>query len=54
MKFLVTGGAGFIDSAVIGVLGHGYVGLPLMLRYSELGFKVLGIDKESFDKRVRA
>jgi len=31
-------------TAVIGVLGLGYVGLPLMLRYSELGFKVLGID----------
>ncbi len=31
-------------SAVIGILGLGYVGLPLMLRYSEVGFKVLGID----------
>lgn len=31
-------------TAVIGILGLGYVGLPLMLRYSELGFKVLGID----------
>lgn len=30
--------------AIIGVFGLGYVGLPLMLRYSELGFKVLGID----------
>ena len=30
--------------AVIGVFGLGYVGLPLMLRYSESGFKVLGID----------
>jgi len=31
-------------SAVIGVLGLGYVGLPLMLRYTEAGYKVLGID----------
>jgi len=31
-------------TAVIGVLGLGYVGLPLMLRYSEVGFKVIGID----------
>lgn len=31
-------------SAVIGVIGLGYVGLPLTLRYSAVGFKVLGID----------
>ena len=31
-------------TAVIGIIGLGYVGLPLMLRYSEIGFKVLGID----------
>jgi UDP-N-acetyl-D-glucosamine dehydrogenase len=31
-------------SAVIGILGLGYVGLPLMLRFSEVGFRVLGID----------
>lgn len=31
-------------TAVIGILGLGYVGLPLMLRYSEVGYKVLGID----------
>lgn len=30
--------------ATIGVVGLGYVGLPLMLRYSEVGFRVLGID----------
>jgi UDP-N-acetyl-D-glucosamine dehydrogenase len=35
-------------SAVIGVLGLGYVGLPLMLRYSEIGFRVLGIDIDPF------
>lgn len=31
-------------SATIGIVGLGYVGLPLMLRYSEIGFRVLGID----------
>ena len=31
-------------SAVIGVIGLGYVGLPLSLRYAEAGFRVLGID----------
>lgn len=31
-------------SAVIGVVGLGYVGLPLMLRFSEARFKVLGFD----------
>lgn len=36
--------------AVIGILGLGYVGLPLMLRYSEVGYKVIGIDID--EKRV--
>jgi UDP-N-acetyl-D-glucosamine dehydrogenase len=31
-------------SAVIGVVGLGYVGLPLMLRYCEVGYKVIGFD----------
>ena len=31
-------------SAVIGILGLGYVGLPLLLRYAEVGYKVIGID----------
>ena len=31
-------------NAVIGIIGLGYVGLPLSLRYAEAGFKVLGID----------
>src|SRR5437870_10359020 len=31
-------------SATIGIVGLGYVGLPLMLRFSEVGYKVLGID----------
>jgi UDP-N-acetyl-D-glucosamine dehydrogenase len=30
--------------AVIGIVGLGYVGLPLMLRYTHVGFRVLGID----------
>ncbi len=30
--------------AVIGILGLGYVGLPLMLRFTAVGFKVLGLD----------
>lgn len=30
--------------AVIGIVGLGYVGLPLMLRYIEVGYKVLGFD----------
>ena len=30
--------------ARIGIVGLGYVGLPLMLRFSEVGFKVLGFD----------
>lgn len=31
-------------SANIGIFGLGYVGLPLMLRYIEVGFKVVGFD----------
>ncbi len=31
-------------SAVIGIVGLGYVGLPLMIRFAEEGFKVIGID----------
>jgi UDP-N-acetyl-D-glucosamine dehydrogenase len=30
--------------AVIGIVGLGYVGLPLMLRYVEVGYKVIGFD----------
>lgn len=30
--------------AVIGIVGLGYVGLPLMLRYTQVGFKVIGFD----------
>ncbi|HEY4203123.1 MAG TPA: nucleotide sugar dehydrogenase [Devosiaceae bacterium] len=34
-------------SAVIGVVGLGYVGLPLVLRFSEVGYKVVGFDIDS-------
>lgn len=34
-------------SATIGIVGLGYVGLPLMLRFTEVGYKVLGIDIDS-------
>lgn len=30
--------------AVIGIVGLGYVGLPLMLRFAEVGYKVVGFD----------
>lgn len=39
-------------TAVIGIVGLGYVGLPLMLRFNDIGFRVLGIDidKSKVDK----
>ncbi|MEA2011828.1 MAG: nucleotide sugar dehydrogenase [Verrucomicrobiota bacterium] len=33
--------------AVIAIVGLGYVGLPLMMRYTETGYKVIGIDIDS-------
>jgi len=39
-------------AAVIGIVGLGYVGLPLMLRFSEVGYKVLGFDVDA--AKVRA
>jgi len=38
-------------SAVIGIVGLGYVGLPLVLRYAEVGYRVVGfdIDKSKMD-----
>ena len=39
-------------TALIGIVGLGYVGLPLMLRYVDVGFKVLGIDIDA-DKVAR-
>lgn len=32
------------DSVVIGIVGLGYVGLPLALRFAEVGIRVLGFD----------
>ncbi|WP_350304109.1 nucleotide sugar dehydrogenase [Photorhabdus viridis] len=39
-------------TAIIAIVGLGYVGLPLMLRYNDIGFKVIGfdIDKAKTDK----
>ncbi|MFN7210871.1 MAG: NAD(P)-binding domain-containing protein, partial [Aggregatilineales bacterium] len=31
-------------SAVIGIIGLGYVGLPLAVAFAQAGFKVIGID----------
>jgi len=31
-------------SSVIGVIGQGYVGLPLALVFCEAGFRVIGFD----------
>ena len=43
------------QTAVIGIVGLGYVGLPLMLRYVEVGFKVIGFDvDEEKVKRLHA
>ena len=33
--------------AVIGIVGLGYVGLPLALRFVEEGFKVIGFDVDA-------
>jgi UDP-N-acetyl-D-glucosamine dehydrogenase len=32
------------DEAVVGIVGLGYVGIPLALRFSAVGFRVLGFD----------
>lgn len=34
-------------TAKIGIVGLGYVGLPLVLRYSEVGYKVVGFDVDA-------
>jgi UDP-N-acetyl-D-glucosamine dehydrogenase len=31
-------------TAIIAIIGMGYVGLPLMLRFSEVGYRVIGVD----------
>jgi UDP-N-acetyl-D-glucosamine dehydrogenase len=33
--------------AVIGIVGLGYVGLPLVLRFNEVGFRVIGFDVDA-------
>src|SRR4030042_6291128 len=33
-------------SATIGILGMGYVGLPLTTAFGEVGFKIIGIDPD--------
>lgn len=33
-------------SAIIGIIGLGYVGLPLALRYAECGYQVIGFDTD--------
>jgi UDP-N-acetyl-D-glucosamine dehydrogenase len=35
------------QEAIIGIVGLGYVGLPLMLRFAEVGYRVLGIDVDT-------
>ena len=35
----------------IGIIGLGYVGLPLAIRFSEVGFKVIGFDID--DSKVK-
>ncbi len=35
------------QQALVGIIGLGYVGLPLVLRFCELGFKVLGFDTDN-------
>jgi len=37
-------------TAKLGIVGLGYVGLPLAVAFSQAGFKVLGVDKQQ--KRV--
>lgn len=37
-------------SAVIGIIGLGYVGLPLAIRYAEVGYKVIGFDIDASKK----
>ena len=37
-------------SAVVGVVGLGYVGLPLVLGFAERGFQVIGLDIDTLHK----
>jgi UDP-N-acetyl-D-glucosamine dehydrogenase len=40
-----------LKQALVGIIGLGYVGLPLVLRFGEVGFKILGFDTD--DKKVK-
>ena len=33
--------------AVVGIVGLGYVGLPLVVAFAEAGFKVVGVDVDA-------
>ncbi|MFP3867876.1 MAG: nucleotide sugar dehydrogenase [Desulfobacteraceae bacterium] len=33
--------------ALVGIIGLGYVGLPLVLRFAEVGFRILGFDSDA-------
>ena len=33
--------------ALVGIIGLGYVGLPLVLRFGEVGSKILGFDSDA-------
>ncbi len=35
-----------LKQAMVGIIGLGYVGLPLVLRFAEMGFQVLGFDTD--------
>ena len=37
--------------AVIGIIGLGYVGLPLAMRFSEIGYKTIGFDTD--DEKIK-
>ena len=39
------------NSAVVGVIGLGYVGLPLLAAFHRAGFSVLGVDAD--DRKVQ-
>ena len=39
-------------TSIIGIFGLGYIGLPLALRFSEAGFKVIGFDIDN-DKIIK-
>jgi UDP-N-acetyl-D-glucosamine dehydrogenase len=38
--------------AVIGIVGLGYVGLPLSIRYAEVGYKVIGFDIDPTKEQI--